>query len=98
MKRVFIEYGGPTRKIQIEGKIYTFEDHPYCGPSLLDKKGDPLSKQPMKFLHAASLWKQQGGKIKDGLCEWYHDPEPMLVHLGGKNYKVIGYKKPKKGT
>lgn len=82
--------GGPMRKIQVDGKIYAFEMHPYCGPTVLDKHGSPLAKQPPRFLYAASLWTQQGQRIEDGLCRWDHEPKLIAKHLGGRHWQVIG--------
>lgn len=63
--------GGPIRKISVGGKLYEFEMHPYCGPTLLNKQGDPidLAKHPAAFLHATSLWAQQGQRVENGLCQ-----------------------------
>lgn len=64
--------GGPIRKILVNGRVIEFEMHPYCGPTILKKNGEPAKRQPMSFLHAASLWAQQGQKIdKNGLCIWH---------------------------
>lgn len=97
MSGIFLELGGPMRKISVAGKLYEFEMHPYCGPTLLNRKGEPCKYQPLAFLHAASLWAQQGQRIKDGLCRWDHDREPILVHLGGRHYKVVDFTEPKHG-
>lgn len=91
--------GGPMFKISVFGKIYEFEMHPYCGPTLLNRRGDPipLDKHPSAFLEAASLWAQQGQKTEAGLCVWYHEPKEILKHLGGKHYLLVGYEPPVKG-
>lgn len=87
------------RKIQVNGNLYEFEMHPYCGPTLLNKRtGSPLKHQPGPFLDAASLWAQQGQKIEDGLCVWYHEPKPILKHLGGKHWQNLGYEPAIKGS
>lgn len=70
--------GGPMHRISVNGKIYEFEMHPCCGPTLLNRNGDPLKHQPTSFLEAASLWAQQGRRIEDGLCRWDHEPKPIL--------------------
>lgn len=84
-------------KISVRGIIYEFEMHPYCGPNILNRKGEPLKHQPISFLKAASLWSQQGQRIENGLCRWDCDREPILVHLGGKNWKVVDFTEPKRG-
>lgn len=85
--------GGPMFKISVGGKIYEFEMHPYCGPTLLNRRGDPLplDKHPKDFLEAASLWAQQGQKTEDGLCVYYHEPKEILKHLGGRHYLLVGH-------
>lgn len=90
--------GGPMRRIQVNGKIYEFEMHPYCGPTLLNKRtGSPLKHQPNDFLEAASLWAQQGQRLDDGLCRWDHPAKPILRHLGGRHYQMVGEHPPEKG-
>lgn len=92
-----LDCGGPMHKISVGGKIYDFEMHPYCGPAVLNRKGEPLKHQPRGFLEAASLWAQQGRQVEDGLCVWHHEPKPILQHLGGRNYLIIGEEPPVKG-
>jgi hypothetical protein len=100
MNTICILTGGPMRKISVGGKIYDFEMHPYCGPTLLNKRGDPidLRKHPQSFLHAASLWSQQGQKIEDGLCVWYHEPKEIKKHLGGRHWEITGCEPPVRGN
>ncbi len=71
--------GGPIRRISIGGKIHTFEMHPYCGPVLLKKDGEPSLRQPMKFLEAASQWVQQGGEVNKRFDLCQYDPSIPLV-------------------
>lgn len=89
--------GGLMRKISVGGKVYEFEMHPYCGPNILNKKGEPLANQPDDFLRAASLWAQQGQRIEDGLCRWDEEPQPVLEHVAGRHYRVIGQTQPQRG-
>ena len=89
--------GGPELEIQVNGVRYKFEDHPYCGPTILNRRGEPASVQPTQFLRAASLWAQQGRKLEDGLCVWYHKPEPILEHLAGKHFMITGYAEAVRG-
>ena len=104
---VFLDCGGPMRKISVGGKIIEFEMHRYCGPNILNRNGEPLKNQPSDFLHAASLWAQQGQKIDEsGLCIWYHEPEPIVEPFVvdgngtpvGKNRWLLGYKPAVKGS
>lgn len=91
--------GGPEHVIQVKGRRIRFEMHPYCGPVALRKDGEPAKQQPKDFLHAASLWAQQGRKVDpDGVCIWRREPEPILKHLGGRHWKIIGYKEPEIGS
>lgn len=92
--RAILCYGGPDRKIADErGKVWNFEMHPYCGPMVTNKRGDPLKIQPPEkspFWRAVSWWAQQGQKIDaEGMCVWTKPPEPKLIHLGGRHYKVV---------
>lgn len=90
--------GGPERKISVNGKIVPFEDHSYCGPTMLNKRGDPLDHQSPEFLTAASLWAQQGRKVgPDGLCQWNHEQEPILKRINSRNAIVVGWKPAIKG-
>ncbi len=94
-----LSVGGPMRKISVGGKIFDFEMHPYCGPTLLDNRGHPkdIQKHPKDFLHAASQWSSQGQKIEDGLCVWFHEPEDILKHMGGRHWLLIGQKPAVRG-
>lgn len=100
MSLVHISMGGPDRQISVGGKIYTFEDHPFCGPTLLNKGGDPidLKDHPQDFLEAASLWVQQGRRTENGLCVWYHPAEPIVEHIGGRHYRYVGETEPRPGS
>jgi hypothetical protein len=89
--------GGPTLKISVGGKIYDFEDHSYCGPTALNKRGDPLANQPAAFLEAASLWCQQGKRMEDGLARWDHEPEPIVKWVGKRTAIITGYHPAKRG-
>jgi hypothetical protein len=97
MKIIHISIGGPVIKISIKGKLYHFEDHRYCGPMRVDQRGEPTTKTPMAFWKAVSLWAQQGRKIENGLAVWYHEREPILEHLGGRNWRITGYKEAVRG-
>lgn len=95
IKTLHILYGGPDRQIKdATGKVWRFEMHPYSGPAVQDSRGELADKQPGErspFWAAVALWAQQGAVIgPDGLCTWKPEPEPMLVHLGGRNYASAG--------
>ena len=93
-----VDCGGPMLKISVGGKVIEFEMHPYCGPNILNRKGEPLATQPHDFLVAASLWAQQGRRMEDGLCRWDHPPKEILKHLGGRHWQILGYEQPVRGT
>lgn len=88
----------PEFDIQVGGKRFHFEMHPYIGPVALTKRGDPRSSQPLKFLAAVTLWNAQGRRMENGLCRWDHEAEPMLKHIGKNNYKIVGYHPAVKGA
>lgn len=85
-------------KISVGGKVIEFEMHPWCGPTILKRNGEPLKEQPMPFLEAASLWAQQGQRMEDGLCRWDHPPKEITKHLGGRYWKIVGYEPAVKGN
>lgn len=94
-----IDGGGPMLKISVGGKVFEFEMHWYCGPTLLNAKGEPidLNKHPKAFLEAVSLWAKQGKRMENGLCRWDHEPEEIREHLGGRHWKIVGYHPAKRG-
>lgn len=68
MTLIHISYAGPDRWLLAGGKVWRFEDHPYCGPIVLTTKGgDPSENQPPErspfWLHV-NAWYQQGKKTK----------------------------------
>jgi len=83
---------GPFFITDENGKQYCFEDSDCFGPSLLGKKGDPLSKQPGErspFWRAHSLWVRQGRRLEDGKnCIW-DEPKPQTVRMIGKRTCVV---------
>lgn len=94
---IHILTGGPEHDIQVNGKRYHFEMHPYCGPILLDENGEAAKDQPMAFLEAVTLWAQQGRRIEDGLCRWDHNAQPIFEHISGRKFRIIGHHLPRRG-
>ena len=94
---IHISYGGHDRVIYIKGKKFLFEDHPHCGPIVLDKNGDPLKNQPPEsspFWEAVSYWYQQGKKTKEvessaPWCIWEKPSMQKMRHVGGNNYVLV---------
>lgn len=78
--------------IEVAGQRYRFEMHRYSGPAVLNSKGHPADRQPGPqhlFWTAVTLWAQQGAHVgSDGLCAWAPEPEPDMVHLGGRHYTL----------
>jgi hypothetical protein len=60
----------------LNGVVLTFEDHPYCGPTLLNQSGDPAKHQPLSFRQAATQWAQQGRQVKDGFAVFVETRAP----------------------
>lgn len=60
----------PIFEMLLNGKVISFEWHPFCGPASLTKTGNPRVHQSDAFLEAATLWNWQGRQMKDGLCVW----------------------------
>lgn len=51
------------------GRLWRFEQHPYCGPIILRNNGNPKSRQPgcrSAFWPAYEVWRasQAGGTVK----------------------------------
>lgn len=97
---VLLDVGGPSLKISVRGEIIAFEMHPYCGPILIGKNGDPLYNQRPDhfFWTAVSYWAQQGQRMDNGVCVWDYPPEPITRHLGGRHYLLTGYTESRRGS
>ena len=97
---IHLSTGGPIRTISVNGELIKFEMHPYCGPVLIAKNGDPLEDQKPKhfFWQAVSYWAQQGQRIENQECIWDYPSEPITEHLGGRHYRVIGKTEPRRGS
>lgn len=61
----------PTYRFRHGNRVREFEWHPYCGPALLNKRGDPLADQPDWFLRIASYWNRDGRPLDaDGMADF----------------------------
>ncbi len=97
MTLIHVSYGGPDRILYLNGKKWRFEDHPYCGPIVVDKNGDPLKVQPPEgspFWECVSYWYQQGKRIKENgrdapWCVWDKPTIQKMRHVGGNNYVLV---------
>lgn len=87
--------GGPTYRIMAGGKEFRFE-LPWGSLVVVGENDEEIKDPPMRspFWKAVELWREQGKKIgADSFCIYDPDLEEVeiLEHLGGRNYKVIGY-------
>lgn len=92
--KTYLLLGGPDRKIiDAKNRVWKFEDHPYCGPVVVDRHGDPKDEQPPEgspFWDAVSCWYQQGKQIREmGFCVWQKPTIQKMRHIGGRNYQLI---------
>lgn len=96
MKIIHISFAGPERVIvDAKGRRWKFEMHPQCGPIVIGVNGDPLNAQPgpkSPIWHAVTRWAQDGHRLDDkGVCVWEEEPQPILEHIVGKHYRVLGW-------
>lgn len=98
METVCILVGGPDRVIVDRlNKRWIFEDHPYCGPVVIGKNGDPLENQPPEsspFWEAVQCWYDQGKRThqpvpKEMWCVWDKPTMQKMRHLGGAHYMLV---------
>ena len=95
-KVIHIMRGGPDISI-IDGRSrkWRFEDHPYCGPVVIGKSGDPLENQPPEsspFWEAVNCWYRQG-KVTEQVCgetfaKWVKPTPERMIHIGGNHYML----------
>lgn len=79
------------RRIVVDGVEWRFDWHDYLGPHVLGKRGNPLSREPVRVLEAISHWHQQGfRRAPDGLCLWDAPPDPFegFVRVGNTRHFV----------
>jgi hypothetical protein len=98
MNLIHISVAGPNRVIiDANGRRWKFEMHPQCGPAMLDARGEIADKQPgprSPFWHAVTRWAQGGKRLNAaGECVWEEEPKPILQHMGGKHYRVVGWQR-----
>lgn len=81
------------------GAVYRFDWHRYLGPIFVRTDGEPLARQPSArnpMWKAFAAWDRQGRKVDaDGNCIWTQEPpapEPVLRHIKGRHFEVIGWK------
>lgn len=90
MKLLCLLTGGPLyRIIDSQGKVWLFELHSYCGPTVLTAKTEEIATvQPgerSRFWPAFELWEEQGkqtkmAKGKYPWCEWKPRPKCACGH------------------
>lgn len=80
------------RIIDRKNKVWKFEDHPYCGPNVVDRNDDPKDDQPPEnspFWEAVTCWYAQGkGMLDNGFCRWQPPTMAKMKHVGGRNYEL----------
>lgn len=67
MTLIHLNTGGTHFKLAIGSKYIYFEDHPYLGPMVTDKDGEPLEKQPdadSLFFEHYEAWREQGKRFE----------------------------------
>ena len=95
MTLIHVSNGGPTRIILDGRRKWRFEDHPHCGPVVIDKEGTPIDQPPedSAFWTAVELWYAQGKRTqKAGVetwCVWDKPTMQKMWHLGGRHYELI---------
>jgi hypothetical protein len=82
MEVICILRGGPDYWISVGNKLIRFEDHPYCGPIVLQgKTGDPSENQPPerdKFWLHYDAWVKAGKPTKKVLNKVWCDSKTDL--------------------
>ena len=59
VRLIHLNVGGPTHTIEHAGRTWRFEDHPWCGPQIINKDGSVSKRQPgqySKFWDAYAAW------------------------------------------
>lgn len=84
VRLIHISVGGPDRYMRLGMSILCFEQHPYFGPFVLGKRGEPLANQPGErdpFWQHWHAWNTQGQQVveRDGK-DW------CVYTLNGKDY------------
>ena len=82
-----------TYVIYIRGKMWRFDFHPFLGPEIVNRHGDPISRQPgerSKFWLGFGAWLSQGQRVEDGVCLWTHPPVAIVEPISGRNYRLVG--------
>lgn len=63
------------------GRRWRFEDHHYCGPSVVNRRGEPVASQPGErspYWRAVLAWIDQGRLLDvDGVCFWQKPLKPV---------------------
>ncbi len=94
-ERDWLCFGGPRLDIEVDGRRYAFEWHPYRGPMRLNRQTeDVCSRQPGEpstFWRAVTWWDKQGRRMKDGLCVWNRERGAKYKTVGvGRHREIVG--------
>lgn len=90
--RVMIDCFGSGHEfsIRVGEEIVLFEWSEMFGPLPVRKGGkERVLSHRHKFWRIVSLWNLQGRRIESGECIWHEPRQPVLKHLGGRNYLII---------
>lgn len=58
---------GPVHRIEVNGRVFRFEDHPHFGPTVVRIDGEPRLKQPGEdspFWPAYTNWRRDQGRAQ----------------------------------
>jgi len=81
-----VKLGGPDLGINVGGEDVLFENHPYCGPMPVGKRGNPkhlAARHP--FWRAVTIWATQGYQIFEGRAIYAPPPTTRLVKVDKRN-------------
>ena len=87
----------PTYRLEVDGRVYTFDWSEWFGPTLLNRRGNPTKAPPERshFWDALQWWQRQGKRVtQDGDCLWAPmGDDPIILH-DGRRSRIAGYRVP----
>jgi len=91
-KSIHLNIGNGYEIIDRQNKKWRFEHHIMGAPSVVDKHGEPLERQPdfdSAFWEAVELWEIQGCRvINKNFCKWDKPRLPRgMTYAGGGKYE-----------
>lgn len=87
---IHIAIGNPSFLLRDRGKEWCVEWHYYGGPQRVHKRTGEVLDAPdekSRFWLVAQWWKDQGGKVVDGVGVWVEPPivEQRFTRINSKN-------------